>query len=121
MLRPLLLGSALIFASVSAASAYPMDEVEVQSKVVHFGDLDINYAPDADVLLDRIHTAARHVCTDSGSIVAPRHNRDCQADSESRAVAQVDNPMLTARFNGVTPEVVIADDSGAYVDPSYKK
>ncbi|MBX3511444.1 MAG: UrcA family protein [Hyphomonadaceae bacterium] len=98
------------------AAAPAMAQVESESRVVRFGDLNLKNPHDAGALVNRIESASRQVCDNTGgaqSLAERRHVRPCRTDAEQRAVYDVNHPMVTAEYYGVRPQVVI---EGSY-DP----
>jgi UrcA family protein len=104
---PIVLATALI-SLVGAAHAQP--QMEVEQRVVHFGDLDLSEQDDAKALYRRIARAARDVCggAPDWTISMSVRSRTCRAAATGRAVADVDAPLLTQYFasrGGVIPSV----------------
>jgi UrcA family protein len=99
----------VMFASVStglaagAARAGEPADTHV-SKVVSFRDLNLNSTEGAAVLYNRIKSAATEVCTGGNSYDLSRFHavQTCINESVSRAVAQVDRPMLTSLYEAKT-------------------
>jgi UrcA family protein len=82
----------------SAAQAGEPDGA-VAHKVVSFKDLNLNSAEGIDVLYKRIRSAAHDVCADPYRYdLSEFALRPCIADAMSRAIAQVNNPMLTSLY-----------------------
>ena len=73
---------------------------EPPTRVVAFGDLDLNRDVGIVTLYSRIRTAAREVCEplDDWSLRLLRQQFDCRRDAMGRAVADVKSPALTAYF-----------------------
>jgi UrcA family protein len=73
-------------------------------KVVSFRDLNLNTAEGAAVLYKRIKSAAIEVCgvSDSFDLARMYVPRTCMSEAVSRAVAQVDRPMLTSLHQAKT-------------------
>jgi UrcA family protein len=109
--------AALFFAAAAPASA----QSQVESRVVAFGDLDLDSPEGADVLIRRIQMAADVVCGDRPGPqgIAERYNiRGCEIQTTEYAINDVGHPMVLGRYYGHTPEVVVEgswDD-----DPSYE-
>jgi UrcA family protein len=76
----------------------------VASRVVSFKDLNLNSPEGAAVLYGRIKRAAKEVCGtwDSVDLSQLHAVQACISDAVSRAVAQVNNPMLTSLYNDKT-------------------
>ena len=109
--------AALLVTPIAPAMAYPHDD-NVRAEVVHYGDLDLNYQPDANRMVHRIHRAASHVCSPESSVSDLGAFRECRRDSERRAVADTDAPLVSAQYYGRAPHVVIEDD-GYVADGDY--
>jgi UrcA family protein len=78
---------------------------EVYSSKVGYSDLDLSTDKGDQELLARIHHAAREVCNRSYSAWTPGLSADagymhCVKDASNRAVAQLNNPMVTAAYTG---------------------
>ena len=119
MSRSLLLAfsAAMFLAPLAPAFADPYDS-DVRSEVVRFGDLDLNYQPDAHVMVHRIHRAARHVCEPNAGVAALSdrvETQDCRSDAEERGVSDTNAPLVTAEYYGRNPQVLL-DDEGYVID-----
>jgi UrcA family protein len=70
------------------------------TRVVAFGDLDLNQQAGVATLYSRIRSAARQVCEpmDEISIKLLRARHDCRQDAVARAIADVNSPALTNYF-----------------------
>ena len=78
-------------------------ESTVPHKAVSFRDLNLNSAEGIEVLYKRIRSAAHEVCADPYRYdLSEFALRPCIADAMSRAIAQVNNPMLTSLYNEKT-------------------
>ena len=82
--------------------------LEPRSVTVHFEDLDINSAPGAATLYNRIRAAAAFVCNDLGSsrsLVYLGRYKTCVHGAVSVAVARINRPAMTeyAVARGVVP------------------
>lgn len=110
----------LAFAALLATPALPaFAQDTVRSEVVYFGDLDINTPEGADILLERLHNASRHVCRSSPGVTDlqdRRGERECVGDAEERAVADAPSSMVYARYYGVEPQVVVGENDTDYPD-----
>ena len=79
------------------------NRVVITRVVVPYGDLDLTRAEGADALLKRVFRAASRACggVPSSGLTAmadARNYRACTAKAATRAVAQVDAPMVRQRF-----------------------
>jgi UrcA family protein len=85
------------------ATAAQADEA-VPHKVVRFKDLNLSNTEGAAVLYGRIKSAANEVCgkRDRFELSQSRTIPICINDAVSRAVAQVNSPMLTSLYNAKT-------------------
>ena len=87
--------AAIAWGGGSAAQAAEPDNT-VAHKVVSFKDLNLNSAEGIEVLYKRIRNAAHEVCADPGRYDLSEFKlRPCIDDAMSRAIAQVNSPMLT--------------------------
>lgn len=95
--------SAPAFASDGGALTVsaPPRSVYDNSQVVNYGDLDLSSEAGAKTLLARIERAAKHACVDY-----PRSSMDrstnfdaCVKNAVGRAVASLNNPVVTALAN----------------------
>lgn len=91
--------SALVILSPALAKA----EEPQQQVVVHMGDLDTSSDRGASRALMRIRRAAEDVC-DAGPALRRFEERvairECVNDAMSRAVADLGDPIVAAKFNG---------------------
>jgi UrcA family protein len=69
-------------------------------EIVKFGDLDLTRSAGAQELYRRITRAARDVCATAtpGRFPVATAHRGCTDQAIARAVATVDNPLLTERY-----------------------
>jgi UrcA family protein len=82
----------------NAAQAGEPDDT-VAHKVVSFRDLNLNSAEGVEVLYKRIRSAAHEVCADPYRYDLSEFKlRPCIDDAMSRAIAQVNSPMLTSLY-----------------------
>jgi UrcA family protein len=103
--RALVLTATLVTVLTSAIPpAHAGDGGEAHHMLVHFADLDLNNPAGVRALFGRLRGAAEQVC-------APLQGRDlsstwayhrCVRDALARAVAQVDQPDLSAYYRART-------------------
>ena len=74
----------------------------VRQKTVSFRDLNLNNPEGAAVLYKRIKSAASEVCGNWDSLSERPAVMTCIDEAVSRAVAQVDRPMLTSLYEAKT-------------------
>ena len=93
---PFIFVTGILLATVAATNAHANDE-QVRSETVKFGDLNVGTPSGVQALYDRIHRAAKRVCSESDPIqwVAARA---CAQKAEARAIATVSLPQLTAYY-----------------------
>jgi UrcA family protein len=107
-----LTGLALVAALASGpAFANTHDEAGPSSARVSYGDLDLSQGRDAQKLLERIHHAAWKVCSISGDSAldwASSSYRKCVRTASAKAVADLNNPMVTAAYQSRAPIEVAA-------------
>jgi UrcA family protein len=89
---------AVIVAGLAAGAAGAQDRVAIDYT-------NIETAADAAALYQRIVNAADAVCPQEQVLGLYGHTmaRRCARNAVSKAVADVDNPLLTARHHGETP------------------
>jgi UrcA family protein len=92
-----------ILASPLSALAAALD-ASLPSRVVAFGDLDLNRDSGVATLYSRIRSAATEVCDplDALGVKLSRARFDCRENAIARAVADVNSPALTAYYVGKT-------------------
>lgn len=91
--------SALVLVTPNLAAA----SEEQQEVVVQVGDLDTATDRGADRALRRIRRAAQDVCDAAPGLRSHEDRlaaRECIQDAMSRAVDDLGDPMVAARFNG---------------------
>lgn len=88
---------ALIATPVAFAQSYP------ESRVVTYGELNLNTEAGADTLIRRINNAAEDVCGRHDGRRPARQaisDRNCEYETTEDGVDQVDHPMVQARYYG---------------------
>lgn len=76
-------------------------DVEVKSQLISYADLDLSGPAGAHTLLMRIRGAAEQVCSPEAFIRDFRDSedyRDCKDEAMSRAVDQVDSPLVAGWY-----------------------
>jgi UrcA family protein len=105
--------SALVLSAV-ALPAMAQDVADTHQRVVYIGDVNQGTIEGADIILDRIHNASTSVCRDDmiGSVanVAGTEINRCQIEATEVAVHDLDNGIVTARYHGLTPQVIVSDN-----------
>ena len=76
----------------------PGPNVEIRSKKIRFGDLNVQERPGALALLSRIQSAARSLCADPSNYYVVYDRLACTKDAVDRAVAKAAIPTLTAVY-----------------------
>jgi UrcA family protein len=90
--------AALVWSGGSAAQAAEPSNV-VAHKVVSYRDLNLNNSEGIDVLYKRIRSAAHDVCADPLRYdLSESKLKPCIDDAMSRAIEQVNSPMLTSLY-----------------------
>ena len=103
MIRKALSLGAILALSVSltsAAGAFEVRSAAVQAEV-GYSDLDTTHTQGATILLARIKSAAHRVCSPepvSGDLARLMDFRRCVRDAVGRAVAELDNPFVSALY-----------------------
>jgi UrcA family protein len=83
-----------------------MSEVRIESVTVSYAELDLSKPADAEVLYDRLRRAAATVCgvyerSSSMFYDSNRTNKKaCYEDALSRAMAQIDAPLVEEQHAG---------------------
>lgn len=109
--------SAALLAAAAAAPALARPGEDPNTRVVTYGELDLDSPEGADALIRRIDNAADAVC---GRHDGPRParqaqvNRACSHESTEVAVNDVDHPNVSARFYGGT---AVIEGDATYYDP----
>jgi UrcA family protein len=87
--------TAVLVACAVVSSAFA-DE-EVRSETVKFQDLNVNTAAGVEALYQRIHSAAKRVCSESDPLQQIAAGA-CARKAEVRAIDKVNLPQLTAYY-----------------------
>jgi UrcA family protein len=118
MSRPLSFACASALLLAFASPAFAQDRNRQQ--VVEYGDVDQYSDRGADQILRRVQNASENVCGDQpGAMPVTQRDaiRDCTNQTMDQAVADIDNSIITARYYGVSPEVIVEEGSfDPYVD-----
>ena len=107
-----------------AQQASAPSTTQLNSRVVPYGDLNLDSRAGADTMLRRINNASRFVC---GDRTGPRTMQEngtvhaCTGETMDNAVADLGHPNVSNRYYGNTPEVIIGDDEDAYGYPDKGK
>ena len=106
--------SALLLAG-AALPAVAQDTADSHQRVVYIGDVDQSTVEGADIILDRINDASASVCRDDrfqGSVanVAATETGRCRVEATETAVHDLDNGLVTARYYGLEPNVIISQN-----------
>lgn len=99
--------AALALTSLVATPALARDI----SQNVSYANLDLGTEAGARAMLERIDDAARSVCGDTRGRISLSERtvvRACIAETKQQAVAELNNPTVTAMFEGQAPAVIIA-------------
>jgi UrcA family protein len=96
-------GLTLLIALGLSASAVLADDVpaETLQKTVSYSELDMNRPAGAEHLYMKLNAAARQVCQPlNGGLVRQKFEyRSCVVETLARAVAEVNNALLTAAYD----------------------
>jgi UrcA family protein len=98
---PLAVSALVLMSAASAAAASPASAEPKIAVRVAYGDLDLQAAPGARVMLGRIMSAADRACGGAPDIreLARKAPYDrCVHDAATAAVRQLDAPFVTAVF-----------------------
>ena len=83
-----------------------LTERGMESVSVSYAELDVSSPAGAEVLYDRLHQAAQEVCGVNERPTSPFYTagaadrKACYRDALDRAVAQVDEPLVTEQHSG---------------------
>jgi len=100
--------SALLLGAAVAPSFAQVTQPE--SRVVHYEDLDLYSDAGADTLIRRVRQAADAVCGDHVGRTTLTENRNidaCEVTTTQYAIEDIAHPVVTARYYGYSPEIVI--------------
>jgi UrcA family protein len=106
---PLALTTAMLLALAVVSSAHATEPV--RSETVKFGDLNVDAPSGVSALYDRIHAAAKRVCSDSDPLQQIAANA-CARRAEAGAIEKLGLPQLTAFYqmkNGGHTQPLIAN------------
>ena len=95
-----------VFALSAGVAFADMSQDELESVAVSYAELDLSKPAGAVVLYDRLQRAAEEVCgvddrsSSLYSALTKTDKRACYEDALSRAVAQVDAPLVKEQHEG---------------------
>jgi UrcA family protein len=96
----------LVFALSACGAFAAISQEELESVAVSYAELDLSKPAGAEVLYDRLQRAAAEVCgvhDRSSSLFSASTNSNkkaCYEDALSRAVAQIDAPLVKEQHEG---------------------
>lgn len=105
-------------AAVLALAAPAFAQSQPDQRVVTYGELDLNSAAGADTLIRRIDQASEQVCGAHDGRTNTRQamiNRVCEVETAENGVADVNHPVVTARYYGSGYGIV--EEGSVYYDP----
>jgi UrcA family protein len=87
-----------LICAVSGGAALAADVSQPLTKIVRYGDLNLDSQQGAQALYSRLRGAARQVCSPFESIEYPRHRlwEKCFNNAVANAVGEIDKTMLSA-------------------------
>jgi UrcA family protein len=109
----LVIASAAVLALAAPAAA----QTEPESRVVTYGELDLNSDAGAEVLVRRIEQASAQVCGEHDGRTNTRQamiNNACEVETAENGVADVNHPRVSAHYYG---GYGVVEDGAAYYDP----
>jgi len=115
MSRPVYLAFVSAIALIAAPSAFAQDYPE--SRVVTYGELNLNSAAGADTLIRRIDNASEAVCGRNDGRRPARQaasDRACEYETADNAIDDVNHPVVTARYTG--SGYAIVEEGSVYYD-----
>ena len=92
-----ILSTALLLIGICAGSNSFSDE-PVRSETVRFHDLNVGTPEGVQALYNRIHSAAKRVCSDEDPVLALGAPA-CARKAEAKAIEKLNLPQLVAYFN----------------------
>jgi UrcA family protein len=112
-MKPYLLCGALVAFALpaTAAEVRPTNgDPDILQTTVSYADLDLNRPAGADVMVARVRRAARTVCgyRSYADHTEVQRVRACVAHAMTGAFAQLDAPLVTARFSHTVPQAELA-------------
>jgi UrcA family protein len=102
--------TAMLLACVLVISNAFADE-QVRTETVKFADLNVNSQAGVEALFGRIHSAAKHVCSETDPLQRVAASA-CIWRAEARAIEKLNLPLLTVYYrmkNGGRTEVFTAN------------
>lgn len=123
MLRTLKFATLSALALCAASPAFSEDNnvAQPQQQVVYYGDLDVYSDAGAEALIRRVQQAADSVCGEHpgpATIQESRSVGSCRVQTAETAISDINNSIVTARYYGYTPEVIIGEETSSYADPN---
>jgi UrcA family protein len=112
-----ILSAAAMLGAAAAAPAFAQLIEDPESRVVTYGELDLNSEAGAETLIRRIDNASESVCArNDGRRPARQAARDraCEYETTEVAVNDVGHPNVSAEYYGGSGYV---EDDVAYYDP----
>jgi UrcA family protein len=109
---------AVASAAVLALAAPAFAQSQPEERLVTYGELDLNSRAGADTLIRRIDNAAEAVCGQNEGRTNTRQamiNNACEVETTDNGVADVNHPVVTARYLG--SGYAIVEEGSAYYDP----
>jgi UrcA family protein len=90
---------------------FALDTDDTRSVTIRYSDLDLDTPSGASALYSRLVRAARDVCGDPVSVIdisQMRSIQSCRKDTLANAVVCIDHPMLTAVYDSLHPDQLLA-------------
>ena len=78
-------------------ASYAFADEQLRTETVKFQDLNVNSPAGVEALYDRIHSAAKRVCSEAGRIEQARASA-CAKKTEAHAVETLNLPTLTTYY-----------------------
>lgn len=105
-------------AAVLSCAAPAIAQTHPESRLVTYGDLDLESRAGADALIRRIDNAAEQVCGVNDGRTDTRQfyiNRACHVETAENAVNDTGHPVVISRYYG--SGYAIVEEGDAYYDP----
>jgi UrcA family protein len=113
---PTVILSAAALLAAAAAPAFAQLIEDPESRVVTYGELDLDSPEGADTLIRRLNDASESVCARrDGRRPVRQATRDrwCEYETTEVAVSDVGHPYVSGRYFGTG----VVEDDAAYYDP----
>jgi UrcA family protein len=111
--------SVLALCAASPAFSEQNNVAQPQQQVVDYGDLDVYSDAGAEALIRRVQQAADNVCGKHAGPATIQESRSvdlCRVQAAENAISDIGNSIVTARYYGYTPEVIVGEETSIFVE-----